>query len=177
MFHTFAQLIGVPPEVLTARMDLTSNRSMTASEAELLVRLNARVKMQMQWTEYVRLVRRGVAMALVEGREPGADEPRLHTPDWALDAAMAHGVQDRDVISALGVKVLGNLDALSVRASSPPRVTDLESIPIDAAVQALVAVISEAHDAPSTKSLAKALAKQARAGAKSRFSRKRSSAS
>ena len=177
MFRTFAQLIGVPPEVLTARMDLTSNRSMTAAEAELLVRLNARVKMKMQWTEYVRLVRRGVAMALVEGREPGADEPRLHTPDWALDAAMAHGVQDRDVISALGVKVLGNLDALSVRASSPPRVTDLESIPIEAAVQALVAVISEAHDAPSTKSLAKALAKQARAGAKSRFSRKRPAAS
>ncbi|MSX64939.1 MAG: hypothetical protein F2763_09625, partial [Actinobacteria bacterium] len=34
MFRTFAQLIGVPPEVLTSRMDLTSNRSMTAAEAE-----------------------------------------------------------------------------------------------------------------------------------------------
>ncbi|MSO26712.1 MAG: hypothetical protein EXQ60_01430 [Candidatus Nanopelagicales bacterium] len=177
MFRSFAQLLGVPTGIFTSRMDLTSNRSMTAAEAELLVRLNARVKMQMQWSEYVRLVRRGVAMALVEGREPAVDEPRLHTPDWALDAAMAHGLQDRAVISALGVNILGDLDALGVRAGSPPPVVGTDSIPIDAAVQALVAVIQEAHDAPSTKELAKALAKQARAGAKSRFTRKRSSAS
>jgi hypothetical protein len=76
-FRSFAQMLAVPEAVLVSRMDLTSNRSMTAAEAELLVRLNKRVKKQMQWTDYVRLVRRGVALRMVEGREPGSDEPRL----------------------------------------------------------------------------------------------------
>jgi len=94
-FHTFAQLLGVPEEILVSRKDLTSNRSMTAAEAELLVRLNKRVKKQMQWTDYVRLVRRGVALRMVEGREPDPGEPALVTPDWALDAAATRRQQVR----------------------------------------------------------------------------------
>ena len=34
MFRTFAQLLDLPEEILTTRMDLTSNRSMTAAESE-----------------------------------------------------------------------------------------------------------------------------------------------
>ena len=94
-FRAFAQLLDVPADVLVSRMDLTSNRSMTAAEAELLVRLNKKVKKELQWDEYVRYVRRGVALGMVEGREPGPDEPRLFTPDWALDAAAEKGRQSR----------------------------------------------------------------------------------
>ena len=77
---------------------------MTAAEAELLVRLNKRVKKQMQWTDYVRLVRRGVALRMVEGRDPSPDEPRLVTPDWALDAAAVQGATSVETIASLGVE-------------------------------------------------------------------------
>ena len=119
MFRSFAQMLDVPEEVLVSRMDLTSNRSMTAAEAELLVRLNKKVKKELQWDEYVRFVRRGVALGMVEGREPAADEPRLHTPDWALDAAAEQGARFVEVISSLGITVLGDVDA-SPSGSSPP---------------------------------------------------------
>ena len=158
-FHTFAQLLAVPEPILVDRMNLTSNRSMTAAEAELLVRLNAQVKDRMQWDEYVRLVRRGVALGMVERREPGKDEPRLHTPDWALDAAAEQGRIAADAIAASGVRVVGDLDLLRTRISSPPAVSDAEreQIPVDAAVQALATLIDTLHTEADTRDLARAL--------------------
>lgn len=147
-FQAFAQLLDVPAGMLVSRMDLTSNRSMTAAEAELLVRLNKKVKKELQWDEYVRYVRRGVALGMVEGREPGPDEPRLFTPDWALDAAAEKGAQAVDVIRSLGVTVLGDLDALASRVpSSPPLPAGAANVlPVDAGVQAVMTVIQAARE-------------------------------
>lgn len=154
-FHAFAQMLGVPETILTSRMDLTSNRSMTAAEAELLVRLNKRVKKQMQWTDYVHLVRRGVALRMVEGREPDPKEPRLSTPEWALDAAAEQGAACVATIKDLGVNVYGDLNALASRVpgtgegGGPP-----DTVPIDAAVEAIVAVIDASNEEPTSRELA-----------------------
>jgi hypothetical protein len=162
MFMTFAQLLGVPPEVLTSRMDLTSNRSMTAAEAELLVQLNARVKNEMQWNDYVRLVRRGVALGMVEGREPDSSEPRLVTPDWALDAAAEQGAAAAATIGSLGVNVYGNLDALAVRVPSSGIATEPSEVPIAAAVEALASVIAASRDEATSRQLAGRLVRATR---------------
>jgi hypothetical protein len=147
-FQAFAQLLDVPVEVLVSRMDLTSNRSMTAAEAELLVRLNKKVKKELQWDEYVRFVRRGVALGMVEGREPGPEEPRLFTPDWALDAAAVKGRESVDVIRSLGVTVLGDLEALATRvpSSAPVPAGAADVLPVDAGVQAVMTVIEAARE-------------------------------
>jgi hypothetical protein len=164
VFVAFAQLLDLPPEILTKRMALTSNRSMTAAEAAVLMALNARVKREMQWEDYVRYVRRGVALGMVEGREPDSTEQRLVTPDWALDAAAEAGNRAADAIAASGVRVLGDLNALRTRIasdtgeSSPPA-----EVPIDAAVEAIITVINAARaDDVSTKDQAKALARRIR---------------
>jgi hypothetical protein len=162
-FHAFAQMLGVPEDILVSRMNLTSNRSMTAAEAELLVRLNKRVKKQMQWTDYVQLVRRGVALQMVESREPDTREPRLITPEWALDAAAKEGAASVTAIRDVGVNVFGNLDALAVRIpgsvapESPPA-----EVPIDAAVEAIVAVIEASKEEPTSRALAGKLWRQTR---------------
>lgn len=155
-YRTFAQLLDVDPDVLVSRMNLTSNRSMTAAEAELLVRLNKKVKKELQWDEYVRYVRRGVALGMVEGREPSPDEPRLHTPDWALDAAAERGAAAVDVIRSLGVRVLGDLDALATRVPSTPPLPEgaADLMPVDAGVQAVMTVIGAARENPSSRDLA-----------------------
>jgi len=161
MFVTFAQLLGVDPKVLVSRMDLTSNRSMTAAEAELLVRLNAQVKSQMDWTEYVNIIRRGVARGMVENREPAADEARLATPAWALDAAASEGAAAAATIAASGVRVVGDLEALTVRlpdeTSNPFR-----EIPIEAAVAALAAMAEAVREQPTSRQLAGRLVREVR---------------
>ncbi len=172
-FQAFAQLLGIDPGILVSRMDLTSNRSMTAAEAELLVRLNKKVKKELQWDEYVRYVRRGVALGMVEGREPAPDEPRLHTPDWALDAAAERGAASVEVIRGLGVNVLGDLDALACRVESsaplPPGAADV--MPVDAGVQAVMTVIEAAHEDPSSRQLAGQLWRRTRQQGRDRFRR------
>ena len=154
-------------------MDLTSNRSMTAAEAELLVRLNKKVKKELQWDEYVRFVRRGVALGMVEGREPAADEPRLHTPDWALDAAAERGQLAVDVIRSLGVTVLGDLEALACRVDSPPPVPPHEAgvLPVDAGVQAVMTVIEAARENPTSRDLAGQLWRRTRQQSRDRLRR------
>ncbi len=154
MFETFAQFLDVPPEILTSRMELTSNRSMTAAEAEVLVRLNKKVKKTMQWTDYVTLVRRGVALGMVEGREPDPNEPKLHTPDWALDAAQQVGINSVNTIRESGVEVLGNLDALTTRVASTPTPEFVDQLPIDAAVTAIESVINSSREDPTSRALA-----------------------
>lgn len=160
MFETFAQFLDVPPEILNSRMELTSNRSMTAAEAEVLVRLNKKVKKTMQWTDYVTLVRRGVALGMVEGREPDSSEPKLHTPDWALDAAQQVGIASVNTIRELGVEVLGNLDALTTRIESTPDPGQVDQLPIDAAVTAIESVINASREDPTSRALAGRLYRQ-----------------
>ncbi len=167
MFRTFAQLLDVPEEILTSRMDLTSNRSMTAAESELVRRLNKEVKASLNWGQYQRLVRVGVAKSIVERREPAPDEARLHTPDWALDAAAERGAVMAAAIRDSGVKVIGDLDALAARVSSPPKAPDsaLDSVPMDAAVDALATLVLLTKEEPSRKDLTRALAKKLRSDA------------
>lgn len=164
MFVSFAELLGIPSEVLTSRMNLTSNRSMTAAEAELLVRLNERVKKQMEWTDYVRLIRRGVALGMVENRKPSADEAPLTTPEWALDAAAVEGQKSVARIQASGVHVVGNLNALAIRAQNPKGAQGSpELVPIDAAVEALASVVVAAHEELTPRQTAGQLVRQVRA--------------
>jgi hypothetical protein len=160
VFRTFAEYLDIPEVILTSRMDLTSNRSMTAAEAEVLVRLNKRVKKTMQWGDYVRLVRRGVALGMVEGREPAESEAKLFTPQWALDAAQQVGVKSANSIAESGVTVLGNLDALRIGLDSGEQPPTTDSLPIDAAVQALVSVIEASGEQPTSRELAGRLVRQ-----------------
>lgn len=162
-FQAFAQMLGVPSDLLVSRMDLTSNRSMTAAEAELLVRLNKRVKKQLQWTDYVQLVRRGVALRMVEGRDPDPSEPRLDTPEWALDAAATEGARAVTTIRELGVNVYGDLDALAARVPATSISSTVPSqVPVDAAVEAIVAVIEASKEEPTSRQLAGRLWRQTR---------------
>lgn len=153
MFIAFAQMLGLPAEVLTSRMDLTSNRSMTAQEAELLRRVNVGVKAEMNWTQYEQLVRYGVARTIVEGREPGPDEPRLVTPDWALDAAAERGAAAAQRIAALGINVVGDLDALAARIPSqaPVDPAAMMELPMDVAVRAIEVLVLKARELPLEK--------------------------
>lgn len=151
MFVAFSQLLGIPEQVLTTRMDLTSNRSMTAQEAELLRRVNVGVKKDMNWAQYEQLVRYGVAKTIVEGREPLPDEPRIVTPDWALDAAAERGVTAAQRIAGLGVNIVGDLQALAARIPSAKPVDPdaFNQLPMDVAVRAIETLVLKARELPA----------------------------
>lgn len=141
-FRAFAEMLDVDSDLLVSRMSLTSNRSMTAAEAEFLLRLNRRIVTSLSWDQYRALVREALARTLVEGRTPEEQEKGLSTPDWALDAAVVKGTESVRRIRETGVQVVGDLDALCVRVPTMPVVPEPQDMPIDAAVQALVGVLT-----------------------------------
>lgn len=164
VFRTFEQLLDLPPTTLESRMNFTSNRSLTAVESQLMLDLNRRVAMDLPWSSYQRFIRRGIALRLVEERQPPPEEPRLYTPTWALEAAAEMGANAAASISASGVRVLGDLDALARIAPTGERVDvdERRLIPSDVAVSALTAVIEIASEpatdeAVSTRKLAQEL--------------------
>lgn len=173
VFRTFAQLLDIDEAILLRRMDLTSNRSMTAQEAELLRLVNVEVRRPLSWGSYQRLVRNGVARGVVEGRTPGPDEPRIVTPDWALDAAAARGAEAAARITASGVRVVGDIDLLARRGPSAPAVPAeaLAVVPMAVAARALTGVVLASQEEPSTRQMAADLARRIRADLRARLRR------
>ncbi|HLT62228.1 MAG TPA: hypothetical protein VK020_13590 [Microlunatus sp.] len=146
MPEAFEDLLGLSRGTLSPdRADgLTGNRSLTAAESELLRRLNLLVKQGgLGWRQYERLIRNGLAARLLAARTPTPEEPPVRLPDWAREVALERGAAFRDAIAASGVRVVGDLDQL---ATAPPsgEVPRPESVPLDAAVEALAGTISVA---------------------------------
>jgi hypothetical protein len=177
IFRTFEQLLALPDQTLQSRMNLTSNRSMTAVECQLLLDLNRNIAMDIEWAAYQRFVRRGLALRMVEEREPPADEPRLYTPRWALEAASGMGADAARFLSHSGVRVLGDPAALSAVAATGTKtqVDERRVIPSDVAVAALKAVIEVASEPASdevvsTKALVGELWSRIKTDGKARWS-------
>ena len=184
VFRTFEELLDLPSGTLESRMNLTSNRSLTAPEAQLLLDLNRQIALDMPWGDYQRMVRRGLALRLVEEREPPRDEPKLFTPTWALEAAAAMGAEAAQTIGESGVRALGDVDALARIAPTGEPVDDDEraTVPTSVAVAALKAMIETAQAPvkkkdPSSRQLAGDLWRQVQIDGRRRLRRRGTSAS
>lgn len=147
--EAFEQLLGLEPGLLTNYKvpDSGRNRSLRQPEAELLLRINQICENHaVDWNSYVNLVKRGVVTRL-KARTPGADEPRVQLPGWALARCAELGEAHAEQIKASGVRVIGELASLYPGQSSPSHEQpDLAEIPADIAVESVAGVISRATD-------------------------------
>lgn len=133
LFRDFEELLRLPGGALKVVDALPSNRSLSAPEAETLRLFNKRMRSKMPYSTYHQLIRRGAALALVEGRRPGETEPSIVTPSWAVSRAREHGAESVRRIRALGSPIFGNVEHLTpthdyvdVLEQVPPR-----EVPVD----------------------------------------------
>jgi len=144
----FEQLLSVRPGTL--RSAETANRSLTFTEVELLREFNRRWH-EHGWTDadYTRLVRFGAARHLQQ-RTPGTDEQRLLTPQWAVDRALEVQREMAASITAMGVRVIGDLDSLA----DPALVKDVgvndpvTRVPADVAARLAAGLVRSVTDIP-----------------------------
>lgn len=139
IYWHFEDLLGLPRNTLLDHR-VASNRSMTLPEAEFLRRLNSAVGGRKGWREYNHRVHDRLVKGIVESRLPPADEPRLQTPQWALDRAAELARGFVAAISESGVRVMGELGVLSEQLHGPEAISRdaLDQMPMDAAVAALL---------------------------------------
>ena len=123
---------------------LQGNRSFSAEEAELMRQVNLAIKGQaVEWGEYERLLREGGIARLLESRTPGPEEQRLVLPAWAARRATRRGQRYVSEIADTGVRVIGDLGALTepaVGTDEPQRRPT--QVGIDIATQMVVGTLS-----------------------------------
>jgi hypothetical protein len=141
LLRTFESMVGLPGGFLKAQEGAV-NRSLTLAEAELVRLLNEEFRRQ-GWPErrYPTFMRDGAVAQMKAGRRPSPDEEKILTPAWALKRAAEIGAEMAGNISALGVRVIGDLASLSSIplsvAEADPR-PEPPPIPAGAAIQAIV---------------------------------------
>jgi len=113
VLRVFEGLVGLRTGTLVADRDL-ANRSMTLAEIEAVRAFNIAFKGDgLGNALHHRVIHTGAA-TFMKRREPGPDEPRIETPQWALDRAGEIAREMVDAIAASGVHVIGDLESLAV---------------------------------------------------------------
>jgi hypothetical protein len=112
LLRTFESLLGLPDGCLVPEDGMT-NRSLTLAEAEVVRLLNEEFKRQ-EWPDssYARFMRYGAIEQMKAAHQPLPGEPKIVTPAWALKRAAEIGAEMARNISALGVRVVGDISAL-----------------------------------------------------------------
>lgn len=155
IFTSFEGLLGLPAGLLARHAGAVTNRSLTLAEAEFLRRLNLAVGGSTGWAAYRNAVHDGLEKGLVEGRTPPNSEPRLQTPQWALDRAAEFAGQFADAIEASGVHVVGDLQVLRATSSGPEQAPEgPDELAIDAAIAAILGVMAAGGKAAGGKASA-----------------------
>lgn len=169
IFHHFEDLLELPRDVLFDRRGEVSNRSMTLAEAAFLRRLNVAVGGAAGWRAYPNRVQAQMVKGLVEGRAPSPDEPRLATPQWALDQAAVIADEMVTRIQASGARIVGDPAVLRERLVGPDEaVDDSADLPVDAAISALLGALEGTRAETEPRTHPKAVARRARSWWKSR---------
>jgi hypothetical protein len=112
LLRTFEELAGLPSGLLVAQPN-NANRSLSLGEIELVRQLNIEFKRN-GWSDelYLHVARQGFAARMQTKRAPHADEPRISTPQWALDRAAEIGAAAAEKLSTLGVRIVGDISTL-----------------------------------------------------------------
>ena len=111
--RAFEELLGLATGTLVPEAN-PGDRSLTLPEVESLRAFNAAFRAEGLGTRlYDRVVRFGAAALLLQ-RTPAEGEPRIETPDWALERAASTARDIVDGIRGAGVRIIGDLHALTV---------------------------------------------------------------
>jgi hypothetical protein len=144
VLRVFERLLGLRDGTLAVEPDLT-NRSMTLPEVEVVRAFNASFRAEGLATPLHTKVMRYGAAAYMKTRVPEPDEQRIETPGWAIDRAAAVAREMVDNIGASGVRVIGDLEGLTLvpairpEADRPPEVEITPRIAASAAMGVLLA--------------------------------------
>lgn len=148
LMRTFEALLALPEKLLQPVPD-TANRSLTLAETEMLRNLNVEFRGNGLPDElYSRLVRNGAVMHMKNTCSPTAEDAKIATPGWAVEAAGRIGAEMVERIGAMGVRVIGDPSLLSAVPQQRRPATGDARIAPEVAAQALYGALAAAAAAP-----------------------------
>jgi hypothetical protein len=145
LLRRFEELVGLPAGLLVEQRR-GENRSMSLGEIELVRQINLEF-IRNGWSDelYLHVVRRGFGNHMQLTRTPHPDEPRISTPQWALDRAAEIGAAAAEKLSTLGVRILGDISTLGapVVAAEPGEAVPAQGyVAVEAAREAVLGTMA-----------------------------------
>jgi len=124
------------------------NRSMSAPEAEAIRRINelSYDAETTSWPMYRHVMWRGGINRLLGSRSPDTTEPRVLLPAWAAERAVTAGTAHAAEIEGSGVRIVGDLKALSAKPGVPQAIPETSA---ESAADIAVQLMSGALDGAS----------------------------
>ncbi len=140
LYSTFAELAGIPVGILKSPVHKEVNRSLTFTEAELLLEINLKYPKENSWDSYEVFIRKGNIKALSGSEEFDKNDEKILTPQWAIDKAALMNSSCTTQIKSLGVKIIGDIDRsdysrIPVGVNKP-----VTNISIETAARAMIGV-------------------------------------
>jgi hypothetical protein len=135
-------LLGLRDGTLVPDHDL-SNRSLTLPEVEAVRAFNRSTRsLGVPRAVHAKAMRFGSAMHM-KLRAPGPGEPRIETPQWALDRAREVDLEMVPAIEASGVRVVGDLASLSapITGRAPDAAVPEVRVPPEVAAEMAVGIL------------------------------------
>lgn len=110
LYESFADLAGIPSGLLKEPVQVEINRSLTFTEASLLLEINRTYPKDGDWESYEIFIRKGNIKALTGSNKFEVSDEKILTPDWAIAKAAELNSQSVAQIKSLGIKIIGDID-------------------------------------------------------------------
>jgi len=140
LYETFADLAGIPKGIVKEPMHMEMNRSLTFTEASLLLEINRTYPKDLDWDSYEIFIRKGNIKALTRSDKHDSSDEKILTPDWAIEKAAELNSQNVVKIKSLGIKVVGDLDRNDFSKIPTGLNSPVTTISIETAARAMIGV-------------------------------------
>jgi hypothetical protein len=139
LYEAFNMILNLPAGTLKKVQGLGSNRSLNYPEVALLLAINKAFPKDRAWNDYEVFIREGSIRHLTNQIPLAGLGTKLLTPQWAVDESAKLASQSIERITDLGIKIYGDLDKLNSTEIAIGTNGEISEIPIDIAVNALLA--------------------------------------
>jgi hypothetical protein len=113
IYQAFENLLSLSAGTLQKKQAKVSNRSMTLAEAEFLRQINLLQPENSTWDKYESFVRRSMMHEILNSPIAESDPQKVTTPAWAAAKANKIAQDYTAEISAMNLRTIGDITALS----------------------------------------------------------------
>jgi hypothetical protein len=139
LYDAFNKILKLPAGTLKEVKGSGSNRSLNYPEISLLLAINKAFPKERAWSDYEIFIREGSIRHLTNQVQLAELGTKLLTPQWAVDESARLSSNSIVKINDLEVKIYGDLSKLNSAAIPTGVNSEISEIPMDIAVNALLA--------------------------------------
>jgi hypothetical protein len=138
LYRRFESALGIQNESLKPAKIKKLNRSLTASEVEILRQVNLRKPKKWKWTQYRYFIRGNFVKFLSDNPSKFKDDPKLQLPAWAVESLVPYSKDQVHRIMGLGAEILGDADSLITYGSKNDAATPFSVVPVEMAADLVI---------------------------------------